>query len=152
MQIEQGPAYGALNFNDQYTAAFTKPWPIIGTMDAQGGRQALRPEDNSLKEFTSGCGRSIFRGDRLPKDMLGDHFIGEPVGRIIKRGKVYNREGKIYIEDAYKEQDWLASADINFRPINTYTGPDGCFYNCGTLLMVSSREVNGPHPTHISAK
>ena len=128
VQIQQGPAYGALNFNDQYTVAFTKPWPIIGTIDAQGGRQALRPEDNSLKEFTSGCGQSIFRGDRLPKDMLGDYFIGEPVGRIIKRGKVYNREGKIYIEDAYKEQDWLASADMNFRPINTYTGPDGCFY------------------------
>ena len=128
VQIQQGPAYGALNFNDQYSAEFTKPWPIIGTIDAQGGRHALRPEDNTLKEFTSGCGQSIFRGDRLPKDMLGDYFIGEPVGRIIKRGKIYNREGKIFIEDAYKQQDWLASADMNFRPINTYTGPDGCFY------------------------
>jgi mono/diheme cytochrome c family protein len=128
VQIQQGPAYGALNFNDQYTAEFTKPWPIIGTIDAQGGRQALRPEDNTLKEFTSGCGQSIFRGDRMPEDMSGDYFIPEPVGRIIKRGKVHNRDGKIYIEDAYKEQDWLASADMNFRPINTYTGPDGCFY------------------------
>lgn len=128
VQIQQGPAYGALNFNDQYTAEFTKPWPIVGTIDAQGGREALRPEDNTLKEFTSGCGQSIFRGDRMPKDMVGDYFIPEPVGRIIKRGKVHNREGKIYIEDAYKEQDWLASADMNFRPLNTYTGPDGCFY------------------------
>jgi mono/diheme cytochrome c family protein len=41
---------------------------------------------------------------------------------------VHNRDGKIFIEDAYKEKDWLASADMNFRPINTYTGPDGCFY------------------------
>jgi mono/diheme cytochrome c family protein len=64
----------------------------------------------------------------MPKDMQGDYFIGEPVARIIKRGKVINRNGKIYIEDAYKQQDWLASADMNFRPINTYTGPDGCFY------------------------
>lgn len=128
VQIQQGPAYGALNFNDQYTAEFTKPWPIVGTIDAQGGREALRPEDNTLKEFTSGCGQVIFRGDRMPKDMLGDYFIPEPVGRIIKRGKVHNREGKIYIEDAYKQQDWLASADMNFRPLNTYTGPDGCFY------------------------
>jgi mono/diheme cytochrome c family protein len=88
----------------------------------------LRPEDNTLKEFTSGCGQSIYRGDRMPKDMLGDYFIPEPVGRIIKRGKVINRDGKIYIEDAYKQKDWLASADMNFRPINTYTGPDGCFY------------------------
>jgi len=44
------------------------------------------------------------------------------------RGNVINRNGKIYIEDAYKQKDWLASADMNFRPINTYTGPDGCFY------------------------
>lgn len=128
VQIQQGPAYGALNFNDQYTAEFTKPWPIVGTIDAQGGREALRPEDNTLKEFTSGCGQVIFRGDRMPKDMLGDYFIPEPVGRIIKRGKVHNRGGKICIEDAYKEQDWLASADMNFRPLNAYTGPDGCFY------------------------
>ncbi|MCW3116261.1 MAG: cytochrome [Chitinophagaceae bacterium] len=128
VQIQQMPAYGSLNFADQYTKDFTKPWPIIGTVDAQGGRDVLRPEDNTLKEFTSGCGQSIFRGDRLPKDMVGDYFIPEPVGRIIKRGKVINRDGKIYIEDAYQQKDWLASADMNFRPINTYTGPDGCFY------------------------
>ncbi len=128
VQIQQGPAYGALNFNDQYSAEFTKPWPIVGTIDAQGGRQALRPEDNTLKEFTSGCGQSIYRGDRMPKDMVGDYFIPEPVGRIIKRGKVDNRDGKIVIEDAYQQQDWLASADMNFRPLNTYTGPDGAFY------------------------
>ncbi len=128
VQIQQNPAYGALNFNDQYTEDFTKPWPIIGNIDAQGGREALRPEDNTLETFTSGCGQSIFRGDRLPEDMIGDYFIPEPVARIIKRGKVINRNGKIFIEDAYKQQDWLASADMNFRPINTYTGPDGCFY------------------------
>lgn len=128
VQIQQMPAYGSLNFRDQYSADFTKPWPIIGNLDAQGGPEVLRKEDNTLKEFTSGCGQSIFRGDRLPKDMQGDYFIAEPVGRVIKRGKVLNKNGKIFIEDAYKQKDWLASADMNFRPINTYTGPDGCFY------------------------
>ncbi len=128
VQIQQLPAYGALNFNDQYSESFTTVWPIIGTIDAQGGRKALRPEDNTLIRFTSGCGQSIFRGDRLPAEMQGDYFIPEPVARVIKRGKVINRNGKIFIEDAYREQDWLASADANFRPVNTYTGPDGCFY------------------------
>ena len=128
VQIQQMPAYGALNFQDQYSEDFTKPWPIIGTLDAQGGRKVLRAEDNTLNKFTAGCGQSIFRGDRLPADMLGDYFIPEPVGRIIKRGEVINKDGKIYIEDVYKQQDWLASADMNFRPVNTYTGPDGCFY------------------------
>ncbi len=128
VQIQQLPAYGSLNFNDQYSESFTQPWPIIGNLDAQGGRDALRPDDNTLKSFTSGCGQSIFRGHRMPDDMKGDYFIAEPVGRIIKRGKVHNQNGKIVITDAYKKQDWLASADMNFRPINTYTGPDGSFY------------------------
>ncbi|GAB3707471.1 hypothetical protein GCM10027592_41660 [Spirosoma flavus] len=128
VQIQQNPKYGALNFADQYPPEFAQPWPIIGNVDAQGGREDLRPEDNTLKKYTSGCGQSIFRGDRLPADMQGDYFIPEPVGRIIKRGKVINRDGKIFVEDAYKQKDWLASADMNFRPINTYTGPDGCFY------------------------
>ena len=128
VQIQQMPAYGALNFDDQYTEEFTKLWPIIGNLDAQGGRDALRKEDNTLVKFTSGCGQSIFRGDRLPADMQGDYFIPEPVGHVIKRGIIRNEEGKIYIRDAYEQQDWLASADMNFRPINTYTGPDGCFY------------------------
>src|SRR4028118_1199512 len=43
VQIQQMPAYGALNFKDQYSEAFTSVWPIIGTVDAQGGREALRP-------------------------------------------------------------------------------------------------------------
>jgi mono/diheme cytochrome c family protein len=127
VQIQQMPAYGALNFKDQYSEDFTYLWPVIGNVDAQGGPQALR-EDSTLVRFTSGTGQSIFRGDRLPANMVGDYFIPEPVGRVIKRGKVINRNGKIRIESAYKNVDWLASADMNFRPVNTYTGPDGCFY------------------------
>jgi mono/diheme cytochrome c family protein len=60
--------------------------------------------------------------------MLGDYFIPEPVARVIKRGNVLNKDGKIIIEPTYHEKEWLASADMNFRPVNTYTGPDGCFY------------------------
>jgi mono/diheme cytochrome c family protein len=128
VQIQQMPVYGALNFADQYSQEFTQPWPVVSNIDAQSGPVVLRPEDSTLKEFTSGCGQSIFRGDRMPDDMIGDYFIPEPVGRIIKRGKVINKDGKIVIEDAYKEKDWLASTDLNFRPLNTYTGPDGSFY------------------------
>lgn len=128
VQFEQNPAYGSLNFKDQYSEEFTTPWPIIGNIDAQGGRDALRKGENTLSKFTSGCGQSIYRGDRMPADMQGDYFIPEPVARIIKRGKVSNVNGKIYLKDAYNKQDWLASADMNFRPINTYTGPDGAFY------------------------
>jgi hypothetical protein len=145
VQIQQLPAYGALNFKDQYTPEFAVPWPIIGTLDAQGGKGALRPEDNTLNHFTSGGGQVIFRGDRLPTDMQGDYFIPEPVGRLIKRGKVTNKTGKIYIRDAYHQKDWLASADMNFRPINTYTGPDGCLYIVDMYHgIIQESEWSGP--------
>lgn len=145
VQIQQMPAYGSLNFKDQYTPEFAIPWPIIGNLDAQGGKNALRPEDNTLKHFTSGAGQAIYRGDRLPSDMQGDYFIPEPVGRIIKRGKVSNRDGRIYIRDAYEQKDWLASADMNFRPINTYTGPDGAFYIVDMYHgIIQESEWSGP--------
>jgi hypothetical protein len=38
VQIQQMPAYGALNFKDQYAEDFTILWPVIGNVDAQGGR------------------------------------------------------------------------------------------------------------------
>ncbi|MGV3587393.1 MAG: DUF7133 domain-containing protein [Adhaeribacter sp.] len=145
VQIQQMPAYGALNFKDQYAPEFMVPWPIIGNLDAQGGPAALRPEDNTLKRFTSGAGQSIFRGDRLPADLQGDYFIPEPVGRIIKRGRVTNQDGKIILKDVYEQKDWLASADFNFRPMNTYTGPDGTFYIVDMYHgIIQESEWSGP--------
>lgn len=127
VQIQQMPAYGSLNVRDQYTEDFTYLWPVIGNVDANVNEKGRR-DDNTLIHFTSGAGQVVFRGDRLPNDMIGDYFIPEPVARVIKRGKVLNNNGKIVIEPAYHEKEWLASADMNFRPVNTYTGPDGCFY------------------------
>lgn len=127
VQIQQMPAYGSLNLRDQYSEDFTYLWPVIGNVDANTGPDGRR-SDNTLIHFTSGAGQVVFRGDRVPADMVGDYFIPEPVARVIKRGKVRNQNGKIIIEPAYHEKEWLASADMNFRPINTYTGPDGCFY------------------------
>ncbi|WP_161888482.1 DUF7133 domain-containing protein [Pontibacter russatus] len=145
VQIEQMPAYGALNFKDQFTEDFAVPWPIIGTIDAQGGPDALRPEDNTLKHFTAGAGQSIFRGDRMPEDMVGDYFIPEPVAHIIKRGEIVNKDGKIQIQNVYEGKDWLASADMNFRPINTYTGPDGTFYIVDMYHgIIQESEWSGP--------
>ena len=32
------------------------------------------------------------------------------------------------LKNAYDRQEFLASSDMNFRPVNTVTGPDGCLY------------------------
>jgi glucose/arabinose dehydrogenase/mono/diheme cytochrome c family protein len=122
------PSYGALDFADAYNdTTFGAVWPIIKTPDIQGGLKRIR-EDTTLNHFTAANGQSIFRGDRLPKTLVGDYLIGEPVARIIRRAKIINTDGKRTLQNAYDKEEFISSLDMNFRPVNTYTGPDGCLY------------------------
>ncbi|MBC7653729.1 MAG: cytochrome C [Oligoflexus sp.] len=125
--FQQNNYYGNLDLKDQYDDEFQEPWPIIATPDVQGGLKRLRP-DSTLNHFTSSNGQSIYRGDALPADLIGDYIVCEPVGRIIRRAKVIDTEGKMSVKNAYFQQEFIASADMNFRPVNTATGPDGCLY------------------------
>ncbi len=117
------PMYGTLDFGDQYSAEFSEVWPIIATPDVQGGPLRLRP-DNTLNHFTAATGQSIFRGDRLPKDFDGNYIVCEPV----RRAKVVNKNGKTTLEDVYNRKEFISSSDMNFRPVNSATGPDGTLY------------------------
>jgi len=126
--FQQMPAYGELEFDEaQYEGDFHAPWPIIATPDIEGGKKRLR-DDSTLNHFTASCGQSIYRGDRLPQTMKGDLFICEPVGRLIRRAKVFTKDGVRVVKNAYDKAEFLASTDMNFRPVNTATGPDGCLY------------------------
>jgi len=127
LNFQQNPVYGQLDLPDQRENDFDAVWPIIATPDVQGGKERLR-EDSTLNHFTASCGQSVFRGDRLPANMKGDLFICEPVGRLIRRAKVSTRNGETYLSNAYNKAEFLTSSDMNFRPVNTVTGPDGCLY------------------------
>lgn len=126
--FQQMPAYGELDFEElQYEKDFHTPWPIIATPDIEGGKKRLK-DDSTLNHFTATCGQTIYRGDRLPQTMKGDLFICEPVGRLIRRAKVFSKDGVRVVKNAYDKAEFLASTDMNFRPVNMATGPDGCLY------------------------
>ncbi|GAB3904856.1 hypothetical protein GCM10028826_06370 [Mucilaginibacter boryungensis] len=125
--FHQNPFYGRLDIKDQFNEFFQEPWPIIATPDVQGGVKRLRP-DSTLNHFTGCNGQSIYRGDKLPADLKGDYILCEPVGRLVRRAKVIDNDGKITLENAYYKKEFIASADVNFRPVNSATGPDGCLY------------------------
>ncbi len=125
--FQMNPKYGNLDLEGQFEAGFEVTWPAVATPDVQGGLIRLR-ENETLNHFTAPCGQTIYRGDRLPKDMQGDLFICEPVGRLIRRAKVSDEDGKIVLKNAYDKQEFITSNDMNFRPVNTDTGPDGCLY------------------------
>src|SRR5690606_15076435 len=65
---------------------------------------------------------------KLPPSVYGNLFIPEPVGRLVRRAKVKIEDGKKVLYNAYDEREFLASKDLNFRPVQANTGPDGCLY------------------------
>lgn len=91
---------------------------IPGVLDAKGG----------LQEFTSACSPLILRSDIFPKEFMGNAFVCEPAGNLVKRNFVFDQSGILTAKDAYDGKEFLASTDERFRPTNTAQGPDGALY------------------------
>lgn len=104
-------------------------WPIRVT---PGVNRAYQPkqlrDDGTLATFTAACGPGIYRGDNFPKEFLGNAFVCEPSGNLVKRNILVEKDGVISARNAYEKAEFLASTDERFRPVNVYTGPDGALY------------------------
>ncbi len=125
--FQQHPAYGSLELENKWDDSFMEPWPIVRTLDVQGGAHRLRPGDSTLNRFTGVAGQELFLGDKMPP-AYGDLFIPEPVGRLVRRAKVSHQQGKVVLSNPYHQTEFLASTDPLFRPVMAATGPDGCLY------------------------
>lgn len=128
LNFQQPIVYGAFNVSDQFAPDYREVYPLVGIPDVQGGTKRFRPEDHTLNHFTATCGEEIFRGDRLPEELRGNLFFSEPVGRLIRRSTVEERDGITYLANAHPGSEFIRSTDPNFRAMNMVTGPDGCLY------------------------
>jgi mono/diheme cytochrome c family protein/glucose/arabinose dehydrogenase len=118
--------YGAFNVTDNFEPDFRVPWPATGGIaDMQGGMNRVRMPDGTLNHFTAASGVEIYRGHRLPQDMVGDLFFGEPVGRIVRRARIVVRDGLTQLQNAYPKSEFLRSTDPLFRPVAVHNAPDG---------------------------
>jgi mono/diheme cytochrome c family protein/glucose/arabinose dehydrogenase len=104
-------------------------WPIRVNPGVNRGYQpdTLR-EDGTLAKVTAACGTGIYRGDALPEDCVGNGFFCEPAANLVRRNIFEEKDGIISARNAYDKAEFLASTDELFRPVNTYTGPDGALY------------------------
>lgn len=127
MDFQRPIVYGKISLKGEQAPRFRDVYPLVEIPDVQGGAKRLQ-ENNTLNKFTGCCGQSIFRGTGLPYDFSGDLIIPEPVGRLIRRAKVTNDQGRVVVSNAYENQEFIAAGDPNFRPVNSATGPDGCLY------------------------
>jgi hypothetical protein len=129
VNIQQPIQYGAFNAPDNFEPDFQVPngAPMF-VADMQGGMNRVRVPDGSLNHFTAAAGVEIYRGDRLPKDMIGDLFFDEPVGRIVRRAKVVVTDGMTQLKNAYPGSEFIRSTVPLFRPVCIVNAPDGTLY------------------------
>lgn len=103
-------------------------WPAHPTPGVNRGYSGNLRDDGSLKSVTAVCGAGIYRGDLFPKDFLGNAFVPEPSGNLVKRLVLSESGGVVTAKNAYDGKEFLTSTDERFRPVNATTGPDGALY------------------------
>ncbi len=126
--FQQLPHYGKLSLPGEREPDFEAVYPVVKMVDVQGGLGRVDKVRGGLNRFTGCAGQSIYRGDRMPADFNGDYILPEPVGRLVRRAKVTQIDGKYVLSNAYEDSEFIASTDRNFRPLGSATGPDGCLY------------------------
>ena len=135
--------YGNFAPPDQFEPNLNTLWgaPIL-TGDIQQGLPHTRVPDGSLIYATASAGNSIYRGDRLPRDLVGDLLYGEVVGRIVRRLRPVKTEGLTQLQNVYPRSEFIRSIDPLFRPNYTATGPDGAIYilDYGKVTMKGGKE------------
>ena len=128
----QYPVHYGNHYNNsaRFEEGFEIPWGIAGVGDYQPGFGAVRLPDQGLNRVTGGAGNDVFRGDRLPADLVGDYLYGEPVARIVRRVRPLNDEGLPRLRQVYQWQhaEFIRSTDHLFRPVDLATAPDGTLY------------------------
>jgi mono/diheme cytochrome c family protein/glucose/arabinose dehydrogenase len=105
-------------------------WPARVTPGINRGYVAEMLRDYKLKEFTAACAPWIYRADLFPAEFMGNAFVCEPSGNLIKRNIVAFEGGAPKGHEAYEKKEFIASTDERFRPVNLTTGPDGAIYMC----------------------
>jgi mono/diheme cytochrome c family protein len=122
--------YGNFSMRDEHQPGLGEPWGVAGVGDYQGGTGMIRKDTLQLGSTTAGSGNNIYRGDRLPKELIGDYFYGEVTARILRRLKQVNTEGMNQLQNVYQPEksEFLRSTDNLFRPVYTTNAPDGTMY------------------------
>lgn len=80
--------------------------------------------------FTSACGITIYNGNALPPEMVGNAFIASPANNLVHRKLVREQGVSLVAERPADERDreFLASRDQWFRPVKFANAPDGALY------------------------
>ena len=84
--------------------------------------------DGTVIYGTAAAGNAIYRGHRLPQDLVGDYLHGEVVARSVRRLRPVRTEGLTQLRNVYPRSEFIRSLDPLFRPVGVANAPDGTIY------------------------
>jgi mono/diheme cytochrome c family protein len=123
--------YGDYVVEKNFADGFEEPWGApVYVADMQGGMQVVRMPEGTLNRVTGASGNDLFRGHRLPKELNGEYFYGEPVARIVRQVHAEQKGGLLKLHNVYQNEksEFIRSTDPLFRPVDMATSPDGTMY------------------------
>ncbi len=121
--------YGNFAPPDQFEPGLEIAWgaPIL-IGDVQAGLPGTRIPDGSVIYATAAADNAIYRGHRLPADLVGDYLHGETVARSVRRLRPVKTEGLTQLRNVYPRSEFIRSLDPLFRPVGIANAPDGTLY------------------------
>ena len=117
----------AFGVNVDLAARAQEVFPIRVTPAITLGALELR-DDGRLRTYTIASGICCYDGHQFTDDARGNVFVpesgGHLLGRLVLPGGIAPQAARFYPPG----QEFLASTDERFRPVNARVGPDGALY------------------------
>ncbi len=115
-----------------YRISPDEPWRVIRTKWRVEGTVPGVVEGGGRVSgyFTGATGGTIYRGNALPTEFLGNAFIGDAGGNLVHRKLIRMNGVEPVAERPEDEQkvEFIASRDVWFRPVDFANAPDGGLY------------------------
>ncbi|WNJ17345.1 c-type cytochrome [Pontibacter sp. G13] len=103
-------------------------YPLHATSVNRGYVEGTLDELGRLKRMTSAAGPVIYQGNHFPEQYHGHVFTPEPGANLIKRTQLVDSMGMLMLQEVNPGQEFYATRDEAFRPVNLYNSLDGAMY------------------------
>jgi putative heme-binding domain-containing protein len=112
-----------------YRVSPVEPWRMLRTrLRSQGIVKGSDEGGSPSGFFTGATGVTVYRGDAFPAEFHGNLFVGDVANNVVHRAVPLPRGLVVTAEGAEQGQEFLASRDNGFRPVQMANGPDGCLW------------------------
>lgn len=113
-----------------YRISPAEPWRVMNARRLSSNRMSRSPNSEKVATgFVTSCaGLTVYRGAAYPDEYYGDIFIGEVAGNLAMRYKLTQQGATFTAQRSDDKQDFLASRDNWFRPVNFVNAPDGTLH------------------------